>query len=321
MIKRTPMLQKNPSMNLDAQRRELTEDIPHFFALIVNDVSGPYRGCHPSAVPSHWHPEMEVFLLLEGQAQMGIGDKLYSICAGDAYFINSGALHSFAFTQGDSQYRSFLFDAAIVAGSPGSVFDTIYVRPLIEQGPAVIKFSPGPEDKSFFEDFRRVFEACQEEPPAYEFLVREALSRMVLLARQRGQVAPSRQVAEVQEDRVKAMLKWMEEHLREPVTLGDIAGQVNICPRACQKAFQRYLHCSPMEYLQRRRVFAAAERLSLTDEPVTAIALDCGFSSPSYFAKQFKAQTGSTPMEYRAAVRQSMESGAGGPPPPSETAT
>lgn len=222
MIKRTPMLQKNPSMNLDAQRRELTEDIPHFFALIVNDVSGPYRGCHPSAVPSHWHPEMEVFLLLEGQAQMGIGDKLYSICAGDAYFINSGALHSFAFTQGDSQYRSFLFDAAIVAGSPGSVFDTIYVRPLIEQGPAVIKFSPGPEDKSFFEDFRRVFEACQEEPPAYEFLVREALSRMVLLARQRGQVAPSRQVAEVQEDRVKAMLKWMEEHLREPVTLGNV---------------------------------------------------------------------------------------------------
>lgn len=314
MIIRTPMMYKRPNdMVLDDHCQELTEDAPYFFDLVVNDVTGSNRDFHSTSIPSHWHREMEAFILLEGKARMGVDDRVFDICAGDAWFINSGVLHSFDFTRGSVQYRSFLFDSSIVAGAPGSVFDSVYVRPLIEKGPAVLKFSIGPEDRPFFQDFQKVFMACRDQPPAYEFQVREALSHMVLMARWKGQIEPARKITAVQENRVKDMIRFMDAHLREPVTLQDIADHVNICTRACQKAFQRYLHCSPMEYLQRRRIFYAAQRLALTDEPVTAIALDCGFSSPSYFSKQFRAQTGSSPVEYRTAVQQAL-GGSGAPP-------
>lgn len=300
------MILRNPSlttgMNIDAHGQELTEDIPHFFNLIVNDVTRQAHWYHASFIPSHWHRELEAFYLLAGSSRMTIDGVQYDLQAGQGVFINSGALHSFDFPQPGAEYRSFLFDPGIVAGAPGSVFDSVYVRPLLEEGPAVLHFA-APGDAPFFQAFSRVFALCRDEPPAYEFAVREALSRLVLLAGRKGCAEPSRQATAEQEGRVKSVLRWMEAHLREPITLQDISREISLCPRACQKAFRKYLHCSPMEYLQRRRIFAAAQRLSLTDDPITAIALDCGFSSSSYFSKQFKAQTGSTPKDYRAAVQ------------------
>lgn len=304
MIRRNPLGVNNPCMHLDAHFQELTEDIPHFFDLIVNDVTGRYRSLHGAFIPSHWHREMEAFHLLSGCALMTVDGKQYEIRPGKAYFINSGALHAFTFTQEPVEYRSFLFDPGIVGGAPGSVFDSLYVRPLQEGGLRALGFDHDVEgDWPFFDAFSRIFQLCRDQPPGYEFAVRDALSQIVLLARHKGQVPPPRQATAEQEGRVKEALRWMEAHLREPITLQDIARQVNLCPRACQKAFRKYLHCTPIEYLQRRRIFFAAQRLSFTDDPITGIALDCGFSSPSYFSKQFKAQTGSTPKEYRAAVQ------------------
>ena len=43
----------------------------------------------------------------------------------------------------------------------------------------------------------------------------------------------------------------------------------------------------------------AAQMLAETNQPVTEIALDCGFSSPGYFARQFRRITGKSPTAYR----------------------
>ena len=101
---------------------------------------------------------------------------------------------------------------------------------------------------------------------------------------------------------MKQMLAYIDANSSRPLSVKDIAAQANICPRECQRIFRRYLHCAPMAYVQRRRIFAAAEQLASTSRPVTDIALNCGFSSPSYFSKQFKALVGSTPLRYRAAA-------------------
>ena len=54
-----------------------------------------------------------------------------------------------------------------------------------------------------------------------------------------------------------------------------------------------------MEYLLEKRLLLAAEKLLSTNLPVTDIALSCGFTSPSYFTKQFRKLIGSTPSVYR----------------------
>ena len=54
-----------------------------------------------------------------------------------------------------------------------------------------------------------------------------------------------------------------------------------------------------MQYLIRRRIAAAAELLEYSDLPVGEIGMNCGFESPSYFAKQFYRHEELTPLQFR----------------------
>lgn len=64
---------------------------------------------------------------------------------------------------------------------------------------------------------------------------------------------------------------------------------------------------SPVEYIQRKRLFNAAKLLADTDKSVTDIALSCGFSNPSYFSKQLRELMDRTPSEYRTMVREQLD--------------
>ncbi|MGN0394172.1 MAG: helix-turn-helix domain-containing protein [Coprococcus sp.] len=297
------MIRNRNFIHIDCHGKELQEQGLQLFDLIAN--YGDIHQFIASCIPSHWHHELEIFLLLEGTVQIGVGDNIYRIEAGEGCFINSDVIHSFTgIVQSPCTYHSFVFDSGIVSGTPGSIFDTMYVRPLLTKGPSFLKFQQGKDDDQYFTQFNRAFNACIEELPGYEFQVRDALSSILLHIKQKSQIISSRSMPTIQETRIKQMLAWIDEHIKQNVTVRDIADTVNICPRECQRIFSRYLHYSPMEYIRRRRIFTAAQLLSTTDIPVTDIALDCGFASSSYFSKQFKALVGSTPVEYRMAIQQ-----------------
>lgn len=89
-------------------------------------------------IPSHWHRELEIFILLEGRVRIGAGSETFEVVPGEGCFINTGILHSFAcLVPSPCRYRSFVFDAGIVSGTPGSIFDTRYIRPLLEMAPLI----------------------------------------------------------------------------------------------------------------------------------------------------------------------------------------
>jgi AraC-like DNA-binding protein len=45
-------------------------------------------------------------------------------------------------------------------------------------------------------------------------------------------------------------------------------------------------------------------RLRETDDPIAAVALDCGYSDQSAFTRQFRQTVGLSPSEYRRSVLQ-----------------
>lgn len=294
---------RNPVfLQIDRNGKELQEQSVQLFNLTANH--GDIHNYVADCIPAHWHRELEVFILLEGNVHIQIGEHACHADAGEGYFINAGVLHSFTgATASPCVFRSFVFDPAIVGGTPGSVFDTAYVRPVLETGPSFLKFRKIPEDEPYFQQFSRAFTACKNEQPGYEFKVREALSEIFLIIKDKSQPLPPRSMPAIPETRIKQMLEYIDANLGKPMTVKDIAAAANICSRECQRIFSRYLHYSPMEFVQQRRIFAAAGLLSGTDSPVTEIALSCGFQSSSYFSKQFKLLTGSTPREYRTLSR------------------
>lgn len=255
-------------------------------------------------IPPHWHGEMELFLLSEGQAHISLANSGFDLTPGGGYFVNANVLHGISSPKGQPcRYRSIVFDPVILSGAPGSAFDILYLRPFLETGGRALSFDSGtPAGKEITRLFQLAFQSCKAEKTGYEFEVRNALSQIFLLLKDAlPQTFPRLQNS--QEARLKQMLAWLDDHYTEPVTVSQLAKHSGICVRECQRTFSSILHTTPMKYLNRRRITAAAQLLVSGDTPVIEIGLSCGFSNPSYFAKQFKALTGMTPREYRAKYR------------------
>lgn len=99
---------------------------------------------------------------------------------------------------------------------------------------------------------------------------------------------------------------WLEQvkeiirtQLSERLTLHDLAEAVGVHPFHLARVFRKHEKCTVGEYVRQLRVEFASHKLSSSELPIAAIALDSGFADQSHFTKTFKRHTGSTPAEYR----------------------
>jgi AraC family transcriptional regulator len=94
---------------------------------------------------------------------------------------------------------------------------------------------------------------------------------------------------------------YVEEHLGEPLALGDVAEQAGLSVPYFSRLF-RVLTGEPFgSYLRRRRMATAAERLATEGPELRLVELSfaCGYDSQEAFTRAFKRTLGTTPGEYR----------------------
>jgi AraC-like DNA-binding protein len=83
------------------------------------------------------------------------------------------------------------------------------------------------------------------------------------------------------------------------LSCAELAAQCNTTPRTLTRIFTRHLNISPGQYIIKCRLEKAAGMLESTDEPIKNIADECGFSTPVFFAREFKQHFNSSPSFYR----------------------
>lgn len=248
-------------------------------------------------IAPHWHPEMEIFFLEEGCVTLSLIDQEIKLQAGDGYFVNVNVLHGIVCeSDGPCRYRSIVFDPAMLSGASGSAFDVLYLRPFMEEGANFYFLS----NTLIAPYFHEAFQACETEVYGYEFIVREALSHILLILKNDLSTV-SNKALNSQEQRMKQMLSWIDQHYQENISVKEIAFIAGISVRECQRSFASFLHLSPMRYVLKYRMEKAAELLLTQDLSITQIAYQCGFDSSSYFSKQFKEHMLMTPRQFKHA--------------------
>ena len=140
-----------------------------------------------------------------------------------------------------------------------------------------------------------------DEPFDYENRVRYYLSLALrLLSTQcvggRTKVSQQEQIAS---ERMKQMLRFVEEHYSEELTVQLIADSVALSESACLRSFRQMLGITPIQYVKQYRVEKAAELLRSTRLKTGEIGAECGFTDSSYFIKIFREIKHCTPKEYR----------------------
>lgn len=98
---------------------------------------------------------------------------------------------------------------------------------------------------------------------------------------------------------VTAAVSYLQEHLHESLTAGDVALAVGVSERQLHRKLREALGTTPHELMVRMRIQAAAEALTNTGDSLADIALNHGFCDQSAFTQQFRKRTGMTPRQFR----------------------
>jgi AraC family transcriptional regulator of adaptative response/methylated-DNA-[protein]-cysteine methyltransferase len=101
-----------------------------------------------------------------------------------------------------------------------------------------------------------------------------------------------------QAEMVKALCRYIEQHLDEPVTLAELAKAFHQSPFHLQRTFKATLGITPRAYAESRRMDRLKQNLR-TGHSVTRAMYDAGFSSSSRLYEKTAAQLGMTPDKYR----------------------
>lgn len=91
--------------------------------------------------------------------------------------------------------------------------------------------------------------------------------------------------------------------LAEDLRFEQVAREVGLAPRSLARRFEDECGMTWRAVLRRMRVLRAVERLASSEESVTTIAHQVGYTSLSAFNAAFRDLTGRTPTEYRATFR------------------
>lgn len=101
------------------------------------------------------------------------------------------------------------------------------------------------------------------------------------------------------EENLDRVLRFIEENLSQELSVKQICAHAHLSKNVLYHLFRSYLGCTLGEYILSQRINAAKEYLKTNEYTIDQVATRAGFSSGSYFCKQFKKQTGMTPLHYR----------------------
>jgi AraC family transcriptional regulator len=94
-------------------------------------------------------------------------------------------------------------------------------------------------------------------------------------------------------------IDFIEGHLREEITVADIAASVGFSLYHFIRTFNQIVHHTPYDYLIRRRLSEAAHDLIYCNRRIIDIALDYRFNNHETFSRAFKRMFSIQPNQWR----------------------
>jgi AraC-like DNA-binding protein/quercetin dioxygenase-like cupin family protein len=265
------------------------------------------------SVSWHWHSELELIRVEKGRLRLHVGARQFVLNEGEGAFINADILHTAgaADEKQGALIHSIVFHPRLIGGIEDSIYWEKFLHPLINHVEYSVQLLSRTIDwqKDILNRIEHAWIAIAEELHGYEFLVRNELSEILLQLgdHQQLEMISLPQKVRRNEQRMKQMLKYIQDHYFELILLEDIAESATVSKSECLRCFREIHGTTPLRYVNQYRLLVAAQNLAETDWQISEIGYGCGFTEMGYFAAQFKKKYGVTPTEYRNRAKMSID--------------
>ena len=292
-------------LKINQEKKEMKSHGSYEFPLLVSYEKLSYF--ETGSFPWHWHPEIELTLVMEGDIAYQVNDSLYQLKAGEGLFCNTNVLHSgHGFEAEDCSYLSITFHPRLLYGYSSSVMQNKYMHHILKSPSlASIRFSPEVEwQRRVLELIESIRQIRAEEPASMELQIQILLLQIwQQIYEHVEQEELPRNVNGRDTERIRQIMEYIQIHYAEKITLEDLADQIHLCRSESCRLFKRYMNQSMFDYLLDYRIDRSLELLRQAELDVTQISGQVGFANPGYYSRIFKRKMGCTPLEYRKSRR------------------
>lgn len=274
--------------------------IPAFHALLVHDLYEPFFDPH-----WHFHPEYQLFVVLEGTGTRFIGDHVQRFGPGDLVLTGPNLPHVW---HNDATYFNRC-SAQMTHGIVVYFRDVIFGQNLLETQEAfVIKqlLKRSEQGLSFhgkteqwttaalgnltrtggFECLLGLFQILHRLSISQEY---EVLSRMAF----------SNPLRPADRERMRKVISYLMGNFTEPIHLKEIAAIANMSSTAFCRYFKQRTNKTLSQFVAEIRIGYACKLITQEDLSISQVAYESGYCTISNFNRQFKALSGLTPSEYK----------------------
>jgi len=254
-------------------------------------------------VRAHMHEHFELLYCTSGSYELIVEKQTMTLSMGDAVLIRPMQTHqTCTLFDGINQYTVLKFMPEGLFSSTQPIYEMKYIFPFMYFNRHEIEFFTRGQLTGSRIDFllQCVLEEFARRSYGYEMALRSYTEQILLwFIRQwhkRGGATP---VDERGLERIKAVFRYVEEHIDETLAIEQIAKEFNMGRSTFSRFFSRYVGESLPSYVRRLRLTRAADLLLQTDKSITEIANETGFSSTSYFVMCFREQNGMSPRQFQ----------------------
>lgn len=288
---------------VDSARRELEKHGTETFPMTVNhDDLWSFEGKN---VPIHWHNDLEINLIREGEAVFQVYQKSYRVRTGEGFLLNRNVPHSCSSPGNEHvRYSTILVRPDFLYGDFGSDVERKCFQPFLQNSaiPCIHLTGFDENGKEILQKLNQVEEAFDRKRFCYELKIKgllcEAFTMILYGHRQElTKFVP----ANLQElERLEKMLNYLNMHFTEVISLQDLADQVHLSREVCCRLFKKMTGKTITGYLEEYRVNKSFSLVQSGQYSMTQITEMVGFSNPSRFASAFRKRFGCNPGEYNS---------------------
>ena len=245
----------------------------------------------------HWHRELEINYIFDGTiTEYYIDGQRVNAQSGDLVIINCESIHSVTVKRLPEDKEkiaaitliidyNFLHD--VIPDIDECVFDmyeTEYLKPIKEKILEIAKYYE--------------FETSQYKHIIIKGIIYEILyflcdehikkSKLMLPQSRKKNIG-----------RLRDILNYIDKYYQEPIQQGDVSKLFFLSRSYFARFFKSYTGITFQEYLTRVRLLKAEDKLLYSDDSITEIAMNTGFSDTRYFINSFRKYYNITPYQYK----------------------
>lgn len=247
--------------------------------------------------PYHWHDEYEFLYMNSGSAFLRIGTEVIHLEAGQCVFINKGTLHSL-YTEGINNFDfcAIVFDSSLIFGEIDICNKYMSSKYVIKS-----KFTTDNQaERSLINKILEIRELYSYASFGYEIKIKSILLDIFHIIFENGLFEVKYENENPKDsNNLENVISYIHTNYRENITVSGLAKECGYSVSHFTRFFKAITGKSPVEYVNRYKIYVACKILQSTDLSILQVALESGFDNVGYFIKTFSKYTGLTPYKFK----------------------